>query len=227
MIAIFYLLVWRPQARERKRLSEWISGMKKGDEVVTQSGIIGTVYLVEDRVVTLDVGGGNKLRVLKSQVVSAWKQGEPAASGQGGGEEVDGTVLVVARRADRGGRASLGVAARPELSSTSGCRPTSGTPRSTRSRCPAFPLSPGPNTRLNLGLDLQGGILLDMGVDVDRAVKAKITRVADSGGRRAQGEEGIAYESVTTAGGNGTRVEVKTADPGGVQNRCSRSSSAT
>ncbi len=79
MIAIFYLLVWRPQAKERKRLSEWISGMKKGDEVVTQSGIIGTVYLVEDRVVTLDVGGGNKLRVLKSQVVSAWKQGEPAA----------------------------------------------------------------------------------------------------------------------------------------------------
>lgn len=79
MIAIFYLLVWRPQAKERKRLADWVSGMKKGDEVVTQSGIIGTVYLVEDRVVTLDVGGGNKLRVLKSQVVSAWKQSEPAA----------------------------------------------------------------------------------------------------------------------------------------------------
>jgi len=79
MIAIFYLLVWRPQAKERKRLSEWVAGMKKGDEVVTQSGIIGTVYQVEDRVVTLDVGGGNKLRILKSQVVSAWKQGEPAS----------------------------------------------------------------------------------------------------------------------------------------------------
>ncbi len=78
MIAIFYLRVWRPQSRERKRLAEWLAGMKKGDEVVTQSGIIGTVYLVEDRVVTLDVGGGNKLRVLKSQVVSAWKQSEPA-----------------------------------------------------------------------------------------------------------------------------------------------------
>jgi preprotein translocase subunit YajC len=48
--------------------------------VVTQSGIIGSVYLVEDRVVTLDVGGGNKLRVLKAQVVSAWKQGEPATA---------------------------------------------------------------------------------------------------------------------------------------------------
>ncbi|HET6413779.1 MAG TPA: preprotein translocase subunit YajC [Anaeromyxobacter sp.] len=79
MVAIFYLLVWRPQARERKRVAEWLAGMKKGDEVVTQSGIIGTVHLVEDRVVTLDIGGGNKLRVLKSQVVSAWKQAEPAA----------------------------------------------------------------------------------------------------------------------------------------------------
>lgn len=80
MIAIFYLLVWRPQSKERKRLAEWVAGMKKGDEVVTQSGIIGTVHQVEDRVVTLDVGGGNKLRILKSQVVSAWKQSEPASS---------------------------------------------------------------------------------------------------------------------------------------------------
>ncbi len=80
---------------------------------------------------------------------------------------------------------------------------------------PRFPLSPGPNTRLNLGLDLQGGILLDMGVDVDRAVKAKITRVADSVSDALK-EKGIAYESAV-AGGNGTRVEVKTGDPGAVQ----------
>jgi preprotein translocase subunit YajC len=79
MIAIFYLLVWRPQSKERRRHADWLSGMKKGDEVVTQSGIIGTIVLVEDRVITLDVGGGNKIRILKSQVVSAWKQGEPAS----------------------------------------------------------------------------------------------------------------------------------------------------
>jgi preprotein translocase subunit YajC len=79
MITIFYLLVWRPQAKDRKRVAEWLASVKKGDEVVTQSGIIGTVHLVEDKVVTLDVGGGNKLRVLKSQVASAWKQGEPAS----------------------------------------------------------------------------------------------------------------------------------------------------
>jgi preprotein translocase subunit YajC len=79
MFGVFYFVLWRPQSKERKRLSQWIAGMKKGDEVVTQSGIIGTVHQVEDRVVTLDVGGGNKLRLLKSQVVSAWKPSEPAA----------------------------------------------------------------------------------------------------------------------------------------------------
>ncbi len=79
MFAIFYLIVFRPQQKERKRQAEWLSSIKKGDEVVTQSGIIGTVALVEDRSVTLDVGGGNKIRVLKSTVVSAWKQSEPAA----------------------------------------------------------------------------------------------------------------------------------------------------
>jgi preprotein translocase subunit YajC len=78
MVAIFYLVLWRPQAKERKRQQEWLGNIKKGDEVVTQGGIIGTVTLVEDRVVTLDVGGGNKLRVLKSTVASAWKQNEPA-----------------------------------------------------------------------------------------------------------------------------------------------------
>ncbi len=79
LILIFYFVMWRPQSKERKRQAEWLANIKKGDEVVTQGGIIGTVHLVEDRVVTLDVGGGNKLRVLKSTVASAWKQTEPAS----------------------------------------------------------------------------------------------------------------------------------------------------
>ncbi len=78
IILIFYFVMWRPQSRERKRQAEWLGSIKKGDEVVTQSGIVGTIHAVEDRVVTLDVGGGNKLRVLKSTVASAWKQTEPA-----------------------------------------------------------------------------------------------------------------------------------------------------
>ncbi len=79
VIVIFYFIMFRPPQKERKRQAEWLASIKKGDEVVTQSGIIGVVALVEDRSVTLDVGGGNKIRVLKSTVMSAWKQSEPAA----------------------------------------------------------------------------------------------------------------------------------------------------
>ncbi len=77
-IVVFYLIVWRPQSKERKRHQEWLSRMQKGEEVVLQSGIIGVIHAVEDKVVILDIGGGNKLRVLKGQVAGQFKQQAPA-----------------------------------------------------------------------------------------------------------------------------------------------------
>lgn len=76
MIAIFYFVIWRPQAKERKKLQEFVSALKRGDEVITQGGIVGTVMLVEDRTVTLDVGSGTKIRVIKSYVSGPFKQVE-------------------------------------------------------------------------------------------------------------------------------------------------------
>ena len=75
--------------------------------------------------------------------------------------------------------------------------------------------APSPSAHLNLGLDLQGGILLDMGVDVDRAVKAKVTRRADAVAEYLKDKK-VAFDSSAPAAG-GDRVEVKTSDPGAVQ----------
>jgi preprotein translocase subunit YajC len=75
---VFYLIFFRPQARQQKQHQAFLGGLKKGDEVVTQSGIIGRVVQVEDRAVTLDVGGGTKLRILKAQVGGAWVE-KPSA----------------------------------------------------------------------------------------------------------------------------------------------------
>ncbi len=72
MVAIFYLIVWRPQASERKKHAGFVQALKKDDQVVTQSGIVGKIVLVEDRTVTLDVGSGTKIRLLKAQVAAAW-----------------------------------------------------------------------------------------------------------------------------------------------------------
>jgi preprotein translocase subunit YajC len=75
---VFYFVFFRPQQKQAKQLQTFLGGLKRGDEVVTQGGLIGTVVLVEDRTVTIDVGAGNKVRVLKPNIVGAWVE-RPAA----------------------------------------------------------------------------------------------------------------------------------------------------
>jgi preprotein translocase subunit YajC len=75
---VFYFVFFRPQQKQAKQLQTFLGGLKRGDEVVTQGGLIGTVVLVEDRTVTIDIGAGNKVRVLKPNIVGAWVE-KPAA----------------------------------------------------------------------------------------------------------------------------------------------------
>jgi preprotein translocase subunit YajC len=76
---VFYFVFFRPQSRQAKQHKVFLGALKKGDEVVTQGGIIGTVLMVEDRTVTVDVGSGTKLRILKNQIAGQWKAVETEA----------------------------------------------------------------------------------------------------------------------------------------------------
>ena len=71
--------------------------------------------------------------------------------------------------------------------------------------------APDAKKHLNLGLDLQGGIHLAMGVDVDRAVKAKVARRADELADFLRSKN-VAFEAIQTSDA-GRRVEVKGAAP--------------
>jgi preprotein translocase subunit YajC len=71
---VFYLLFFRPQQKQMKKHQEFVNQLQKGQDVVTNGGIIGKVFQVEDRAVTLDIGGGTKLRVVKAQVAAAWTE---------------------------------------------------------------------------------------------------------------------------------------------------------
>jgi preprotein translocase subunit SecD len=71
--------------------------------------------------------------------------------------------------------------------------------------------APDAKKHLNLGLDLQGGIHLAMGVDVDRAVKAKVARRADEIADYLKSKEIPLDESRPVEGGR--TVEVRTAEP--------------
>jgi preprotein translocase subunit SecD len=71
--------------------------------------------------------------------------------------------------------------------------------------------APSARKHLNLGLDLQGGIHLAMGVDVERAVKAKVARRADEIADFLKDKKVPVDSSQPSP--DGTRIVVKTSDP--------------
>ncbi|MEX0721408.1 MAG: preprotein translocase subunit YajC [Balneolaceae bacterium] len=65
---VFYLFIIRPQSKKQKEIQQKVSGMKKGDKVVTSSGIIGVLHSIDEDSVLIDVSGGVKIRFLKSSI---------------------------------------------------------------------------------------------------------------------------------------------------------------
>lgn len=70
MVGIMYFLMIRPQQKQLKEHRNLLASLKKGDEVVTQGGILGRIQALSDRTITLEVASGVRLRVLKTSVVS-------------------------------------------------------------------------------------------------------------------------------------------------------------
>lgn len=68
IIGVFYFFMIRPQQKKAKEQKELLSGIKKGDEVVTIGGLHGRVFTVEETTVTLDLDKGVKLTFDKSAV---------------------------------------------------------------------------------------------------------------------------------------------------------------
>ena len=68
IFAIMYFLLIKPQQKQAKEQQELMSALKKGDDVVTTGGVLGKVFAVTDKVITLEVASNVKLRVLKSSI---------------------------------------------------------------------------------------------------------------------------------------------------------------
>lgn len=68
IFAVMYFFMIRPQQRREKERQRMISDLKKGDRVVTSSGIFGTVWGIKDNVVVLKVDNEVKMEFLKSAI---------------------------------------------------------------------------------------------------------------------------------------------------------------
>ena len=74
-VAIFYLMIWRPQAKRAKDHKALIGGLSAGDEVVTSGGILGKVRKVSDEFIVLEVSAGQELSFQKGSVVAVLPKG--------------------------------------------------------------------------------------------------------------------------------------------------------
>ena len=70
IVAVFYFFMIRPQAKKQKKQVSFVSNMEKGDQVVTNSGMIGRINKIEDHVVTLQIDTKTFVKVLKSSISS-------------------------------------------------------------------------------------------------------------------------------------------------------------
>ncbi|MCX4025574.1 preprotein translocase subunit YajC [Endozoicomonas sp. SM1973] len=70
MVAVFYFLLIRPQKKRMKEHQQLVENLNKGDEVVTNGGIVGKVTKVSEQFVTLQVSNNVELNFQK-QAISA------------------------------------------------------------------------------------------------------------------------------------------------------------
>ena len=81
MLLILWFLIIRPQMRQQKQHRERVAGLQKGDEVVTQGGLVGKITRVDEHFVHVELAKGMTVKAVRStigEVLSS--RGKPAAN---------------------------------------------------------------------------------------------------------------------------------------------------
>ena len=68
IIAIFYFLIIAPQRKAQKKHQQTLAGIKKGDEVMTEGGIIGQVIFVQDDRLTIRTAENTRIVVARAKI---------------------------------------------------------------------------------------------------------------------------------------------------------------
>ena len=63
IFVIFYFMLIRPQKQKEKEQQKMLKGLNKNDEIVTLSGIHGTIVNVKDKTVTLRIDDNVKIEL--------------------------------------------------------------------------------------------------------------------------------------------------------------------
>ncbi|MFK7869980.1 MAG: preprotein translocase subunit YajC [Roseobacter sp.] len=79
IFAIMYFLLIRPQQKKVKEHQAMVAALRRGDQVVTQGGVVGKVVKVKDEgEIEVEIADGVKVRVIQQTIQSVISKTEPA-----------------------------------------------------------------------------------------------------------------------------------------------------
>ena len=77
IFVIFYFFLIRPQQKRVKEHKAMVQSLKRGDEIITSGGIIGTIdRVMEDDRIEVIIGENVKVQVIKTTITSLLKKEE-------------------------------------------------------------------------------------------------------------------------------------------------------
>jgi len=75
IFVIFYFLLLRPQIKRAKEHKQMAASLTKGDEVVSNGGILGRITKVDEAFITLEIADGVRVKLQKTAVTSLVPKG--------------------------------------------------------------------------------------------------------------------------------------------------------
>lgn len=81
MIALFYLIIFVPEGKRKKKYKAMLDNLKVNDEIMTKGGIIGKIINVQDRFIILQTGPDKvRIKLDKTGVLNLLSEIEPYES---------------------------------------------------------------------------------------------------------------------------------------------------
>ncbi|QGX98764.1 preprotein translocase subunit YajC [Roseovarius faecimaris] len=81
IFAIMWFLLIRPQQKKMKEHQAMVAALRRGDQVITQGGLIGKVAKVkDDSELEIELAEGVKVRVVRNTIAQVLNKTEPADS---------------------------------------------------------------------------------------------------------------------------------------------------
>ena len=84
LFVLFYFMLIRPQQKRMKEHQSMVAGLKRGDNVVLSSGVIGKIVRVEDAEVGVEIAQGVTVKVVRSMITEVRAKGQPVTANDKG-----------------------------------------------------------------------------------------------------------------------------------------------